>query len=177
MNSLNNCIDDVSLTGNLSYLFLEPEALAPTLDLLFDVSNINMLVSDYLLLSAIQLAVANLEAYNDHDDGALDDNEIQASDIAAQKGISLESTKSNFEEENKKLEDEQDNTDAEKFVENGVEYVIVPPQKPQIEVDASKIEKWKAQVNFSLLVKLAGVNLSIVEQDEVSKQKTQLIFT
>ena len=134
-----------------------------------------MLLSDYLLLSVIKLAVDTLEAYNSHDDGALNDDKIQASDIAVKKEILAGETKTNLLKEGRESL-EQENIDAERFFEDGVEYEIIQPKKPQNTVDASKIEKWKAQINFSLFVKLAGINLSIFEQDELTKEKNQLIF-
>ena len=171
----------MSLKGNLSYLFLEPEALAPTLDLMVDVSNINMLISDYILLSFIELLVATLETYNNHDDGAIGDNEIESCSIGVEKGLMDEKPDQQLVKEEldnpKLINKDSSDFDGTSYFEDGIEYEIVVPDKPQNTIDKDKIDKWNAQVNLSMVVKLAGVNLAIAEQDEETKNKVELIFT
>lgn len=74
-------ISNVAIMTKLSYKNLEPTSLAPTLDIDFEMSNINVYLSDFLVLLTIELIFGIQEAYNSHTDEAVGDSELEEAKI------------------------------------------------------------------------------------------------
>jgi len=64
-------IQKVSLMTKVTYAPLELDSLAPTLDINLEVSNVNVLLSDFLVLTVVELLFGIQEAYNTYSDQSI----------------------------------------------------------------------------------------------------------
>ena len=74
-------IENISLSSSAKFIYLEPDSLNATLDLNVEVSSVNLFISDYLMLSAIELLFAIQDAYNSYEEDPIVGDEFEEAKI------------------------------------------------------------------------------------------------
>lgn len=128
----NSSIDDLTLSSNISYLSREPTSYGPTLDISLSLSNINLAISNRLILYIVELLFVIQETYNSHDDNAIGDSEIEEA--------KLDIDTINFDNGMLQGDIDDDPSTGE------VEYEIVAVKPKETTVDPDKLEKWKSHI-------------------------------
>jgi hypothetical protein len=150
-------IEKISLITKASYMYLEPENLAPTFDIKLDMSSVNIILSDFLVLTMVEMLFGIQEAYNSYAENAIGDSEIEENKIE-------------LPSEQKIVEEEQNEGDQT------VEYEIVDPESEKQPVSEDKLHLWEQQINQRIDCKFEGFNVTLSERNHRTKVTQDIIF-